>query len=361
MSIKASASKEPTEMQSAAVFVDYENLFAYVRARTVPGLLAADVIDELLHGVRDYLERDLRINGLRCAAYADFSEIHGRGQDIKHSLYLQGIEPRFVPASLQPNAAELQLSMDVATSGFTQKDERLVVIVSGDRTYLPVIQHAVRSGRRPVMISFEPPSNMRQFNSGTIMVHASDLLSDDTAQELDFETRSRRVTTPLPIRSPGEPSRSIEYHRITHKGALSALQVIEEHFGQYDEIYLTPLLRKLSELIGDIDLDPKALISELERARAVWLEKRKGFPYDYTVLIIDDEHPDVAAVRQQPMVSEPENDVSGYAPVPDYALDSYGDPYVPDADGGDEDYEDELGYDEPEHSTHDDERLYSGG
>jgi hypothetical protein len=78
---------------------------------------------------------------------------------------------------------------------------------------------------------------------------------------------------------------------------LRTLKIVEEYFGQYDEVYLTPLLRKLSALLQDDD--PKRIISDLEGCGAVWLEKRHGFPYDYTVLVVDEEHPTVLRIRDE--------------------------------------------------------------
>ena len=130
----------------------------------------------------------------------------------------------------------------------------------------------------------------------------------------------------------------VEYHEITDPGALSALHVIEQYFGQYDEIYLTPLLRKLSEVIGDVEYDPKSLISAIEEAGAVWLEKRKGFPYDYTVLIIDQQHPNIAAMQARAYASaaeseEPEYDEDAHyeaTPYPEAAADSESEVYETD-------------------------------
>lgn len=108
--------------------------------------------------------------------------------------------------------------------------------------------------------------------------------------------------------------------------------MVERYFGQYDEVYLTPLLRKLSEEFGELDYDPKTIISRLEKAGAVWLEKRRGFPYDYTVLILDSLHPDVQSIRQSvhpeseweddhsddppPESSDSDEDFNNISPVP---------------------------------------------
>ena len=78
--------------------------------------------------------------------------------------------------------------------------------------------------------------------------------------------------------------------------ARETIEITEEHFGQYDEVYLTPLLRKLSDVLGE-QHDPKSLVSELEAAGAVRLEKRDGYPYDYTVLIVNEDHPGVQEIQ----------------------------------------------------------------
>ena len=41
----------------------------------------------------------------------------------------------------------------------------------------------------------------------------------------------------------------------------------------------------------------KALVGDLNEAGAVWLEKRRGYPYDYTVLLINHDHPNVLALH----------------------------------------------------------------
>jgi hypothetical protein len=47
------------------------------------------------------------------------------------------------------------------------------------------------------------------------------------------------------------------------------------------------------------DIDPKEVINRLEVAGAVHLERRRGFPYDYTVLIVEAAHPDVQRIRNE--------------------------------------------------------------
>ncbi len=294
------------------IFVDYDNLFSCLHGRTGSRSHPVDVISELLHGVRQHISRKVRATASMMAAYADFEEIPGGAQDIKNSLYMQGVEPRFVPGTMQENAAELQLTVDVVESLYTHPDVRVVVIVTGDRPYLPLIQHSLRSQRRPMIFMLRPPDTDRRSGSDHVILDASRLLRDSVSREFGGHSPVLGAQPPQSARPvhdtrpayqrPQEhrPSGRMDpskHREVTHPGALAALEVIEEHFGQYDEIYLTPLLRKLSEVVGDQEYDPKALISVIEQSGAAWLEKRKGFPYDYTVLLTDSAHPTVAAIQ----------------------------------------------------------------
>jgi hypothetical protein len=102
---------------------------------------------------------------------------------------------------------------------------------------------------------------------------------------------------------------SQRYERLDNPVARETIEITETHFGQYEEVYLTPLLRKLSDTLGS-DHDPKALVSELEAAGAVRLEKRDGYPYDYTVLIMNEDHPDVQDIRDSRPSEAPESETA---------------------------------------------------
>jgi hypothetical protein len=69
------------------------------------------------------------------------------------------------------------------------------------------------------------------------------------------------------------------------------------------------------------------VINKLEDAGAVWLEKRRGFPYDYTVLLVDSEHPDVRQIQEELANRSPGDYNRGYYREP---------------------YDDEVGFEEEE-------------
>jgi len=337
--------KSRTAEHHAAVFVDYENLFSHLYSRTGPRARPDELISELLDELKRYLLDEARTQTTMITAYADFSEMHGGGQHIQRGLYLHGIEPRFVPASLQRNAAEIQLVVDAVEVLYNRQDIRTVVIVTGDRPYLPVVQQLKRHGCRAVIATFMPPPSTDQlpYVEDDVFLNAHSLLSEGSRRSLASTSAMHRSSGAPPASYPTGRPHQVEYREITHSGALRALDVIDEHFGQYEEIYLTPLLRKLTELLGDERYEPKALISELEDAGAVWLEKRRGFPYDYTVLIIDTEHPDVSSIQKRIYRTDES------APAPSYTPPDYPEDYP------EEEYEDEYAED------YDEEEAYSNG
>ncbi len=277
-----------SDKECALAFVDYENLYSFLHKRSGPRARPEHIIAELLQAIREHLESAWGAKSVSIAAYADFASLPGPSQEIQRSLYLDGVEPRFVPGSMQHNAAEIQICVDAIDSLHTHPDIGMLAIVTADRFYLPIVQHCQRKGARTVIVTFRPPEASRAQTPEDLFINANNLLDGETGAD---SHRSPAVST--------RPKRreSVDYTALTDQTTLQALEIIDEYFGHYNEIYLTPLLRKLSEVLGE-DIDPKQLISEIEGAGAIWLEKRKGYPYDYTVLLLNIQHPDVVALQQ---------------------------------------------------------------
>ena len=333
-------------LERAAIYVDYENIYDLLSRRSGNRERPEHIIHDLIDAVRGMVNEELRIKSISLNAYADFSGLRGNGQQIQRALYMLGVEAKFVPAVLQDNASEIQLCLDAAGEMLGDPDLSILVVISGDRPYLPLVQHFRQHHPRgrALVVAVEPPSQLGAipFIEDDIYLSASELLhGGDRPRSSRGGGRSRNGhpspdDAPAPERQP--PSHQ---HPVESEGAQLALEVIEEHFGQYDEVYLTPLLRKLSELLDESIYDPKSLISELEEAGAVWLEKRKGFPYDYTVLLVNYDHTDVQDVQQQFEGS------TGY--VDDDSLDEYDDEYDDDTYEEDfytDDYDDDEPYDD---------------
>ena len=280
----------------AAIFIDYENLHHVLNNRLESRDHPDEVIMELLGELRTYLRDENQTQTSVVLAYADFSELGGSGPFVQRSLCSQKVEPRFVSKALQANASEIQLCVDAVDLLHSRPDMDTFVLVTGDRGYVPLVQQFQRYGCQALVVALDPPPSLRDAQTeDPFLLDATGLLGEASRRKLapDSSDGSHRNGNSTTVGSNG----TMRAHRaITEEASLRTLEIIDEHFGQYDEVYLTPLLRKLSEMLDDSRYDPKSLISDLEVCGAVMLEKRRGFPYDYTVLIVNVDHPDVISL-----------------------------------------------------------------
>ena len=286
--IPESEAAEPGVRQ-AAVLVDYQNLHHYLKGRLGAHGSTADLAAVLFRALRDHLaETDTRL--VRGRAYADFGGLDDHTRHVQRSLYLHAIEPVFVPATMHRNTTDLQLAVDAVEMRDRHPEVDTFVLLAGDRDYAPVVTALLAHGRRVLVVGFKEhlSPHLLEHTGGGEFVDAEALLPGGALPpEIEVGT-AIQVTE---FAETQDPAYEIDY---------DAIEVIEKFFGQYDEIYLTPLLRRLSDEIGEVEgHDPKSLVADLEECGAVRLERRKGMPYDYTVLLVNAEHPAVVEVREE--------------------------------------------------------------
>ena len=284
----------------AAVFVDYENLYSILSDRIEIRENIDALIVELIVSLKRHLEQETQTYPTVSNVYANFSSLNDNGLKAQQLLYLHGIEPRYVSSELQVNAVEIQLCIDAVNVLTSRPDLDTFVILTGNRPYLPLVQHFRQYGRRPIVASVDDllsEENVIVFE-GCLFLDAlsmigdtirSTIISDGNVDDQSFRESNTKE----------QPKKPTPLSAVSDAIALQTLEIIEEHFGQYEEVYLTPLLRKLSDLLDEREYEPKTLISELEDCGAIRLEKRRGFPYDYTVLIIENGHPDVQRIQEE--------------------------------------------------------------
>jgi hypothetical protein len=280
----------PDRSRRAAMFVDYENLYSVLTSQsakdTKTGAYAAEILDE----VRRYLEEGDDTPTVYGRAYGPFDVLlDTEDSGVPSRLHRHGIEPTYVPAAMQGNTSELRLTIEVTRFLAERPDVQTLVLVTGDRPFLPLVRAIREQGRRALVAAVNPPQTDR-YDESDLYLDARNLLSKESREDL-------LANAPESARGPDAAPTAQRYDELSSAAARRAIAITEEHFGQYEEVYLTPLLRKLSDILGP-DHDPKALVSELEAAGAVRLEKRSGYPYDYTVLIVHDNHPDVRSVHE---------------------------------------------------------------
>ena len=277
--------------QHAVILVDYTNVFGVISERIdndQPDAVVLDLVTSLKRHVSDHLH----LKPIRTMAFANLPPGHTRGHRATGAWLAAGIEPRFSFARSRDEAAAIELAMEAMELSSRMGQQTAFVILSGNQWFVPLVQRLSRTGHFVLMSTLESPSEPDDLPADCqdLYLNAEFLLGGPGRKlalagkpDEEEDTPSQRPEQTLPI---------------ADAAVRRTLEIIESYFGQYEEIYLTPLLRKLSEVMDDPNEEPKALISELEQAGAVWLEKRRGFPHNYTVLLMNTEHPDVAEIKE---------------------------------------------------------------
>jgi len=286
--------------ERAAMFVDYENLYSVLTSQSSKNRKTSDYASEILDEVVRYLEEGDDTPTIYGRAFGPFDVLlNTEDADAPAALHRMGIEPSYVPTAMQGNTSEIQLTIEVTRFLTERTDVQTIVIVTGDRPYLPLVRTIREQSCRVLVAAVNPPQT-KTYAENDLYLDARNLLSRDSREDLLANAPEKGQGY-----DPSSASFPERYKRLDDPVALRTIKITEEHFGQYEEVYLTPLLRKLSDILGP-DHDPKALVSQLEASGAVRLEKRDGYPYDYTVLIVNDDHPDVKEVRSSTSLQTPE-------------------------------------------------------
>ncbi len=131
---------------NAAVYVDFENLYLSLKNRNNnTGLRTRELSLQILEGLQRRL-RELGNPMTLGRSYAAFDAYPGL--EVAHDLALMGLDPQYVLISHSgKNSADIQLSLDVARVVFRRPDIEMIVIVSGDRDFIPLARQVLEEGR----------------------------------------------------------------------------------------------------------------------------------------------------------------------------------------------------------------------
>ena len=135
----------------AAVFIDFENVYYFLKNHYLDPQDPHDYALDLVRALRDTLKREQGLDSLVLYAYADFDKLPSGPQG---PLYLMGVDTRNVLGTDHKNAADMQLCIDALEVLYTRPDIGTFVLVAGDRDYIPVLQHLRRQARQVKVVGF---------------------------------------------------------------------------------------------------------------------------------------------------------------------------------------------------------------
>ncbi len=172
----------------AAVFLDFENVYYFLKNEFADPPELNDHVLEILRNLRTHLAENWGLDSIILNAYADFERI---GPGAQGALYLLGVNTKNVLGTEHKNAADMGLCIDVLEILYTRREIDTFVLVAGDRDYIPVIQHLRRQAKRVLGVGFrESVSGDLLLNLGDKQfIDARDLLEASTLERLEDRRR----------------------------------------------------------------------------------------------------------------------------------------------------------------------------
>ena len=264
----------------ASLFLNLDNILHQAN-RVDPSLADTAFLSTLLERVETYLTARFPLTIVHRSGYGTLETIYS----VAPQLHKQGLSLHPISTDFQEEAVSRTIELEVIEWLHQRPSIDTYILLTGNSQHAALVDRLQQHGKQIIVISFNLGRTLGgYFVKEGLAINALDLLKGIALPSPNGSTEPTfKPITPLPY----------PLHR-------DVLHIIESVFGQYDEIYLTPLLRKLSEELGDLEEHtPKSLINDLVNAGAARLEKRTGIPHDYTVLILNPEHPAVQETREE--------------------------------------------------------------
>ncbi|RYX82096.1 NYN domain-containing protein [bacterium] len=170
--------------QFAALFLDFENIYYYLREEFVDPPNLNDAILELIRNLRHHLQDQFGLDSIISNAYADFERL---GSTPQGGLFLLGVDTKNVLGTDHKNAADMRLCIDALEVLYTRPEIQSFVLVTGDRDYIPLIQHLRRKARHVLGAGF------RLKASGDLLLNLGESRFIDLTPFLSPATREAMV------------------------------------------------------------------------------------------------------------------------------------------------------------------------
>jgi len=324
--------------QHTALLLDVDDLIRLLQGRGF--VTPARVLRGLLQRLYAYLKHRGVQDVTRIIALGDFDQA---GEGVQRTLVLHGIEAIHVPRmNGTPDLCAMQLGVEATALAHSTSDISTVILAVGRLVYLPLVQQLQRAGLRVLLVwdrdqvpgdlvmnvgrdavvgLFEPtfvghrrleePLARRSFPLQVRSESHGDedeepVVTGESGNGYEREVIGKegggddadvRVEEDVEDRMPDVRDEPMVGEPITSEHEIAALRTLLTSFGRHAEVFLTPYLFKLNAILPDLErFERKAVVMRLEEACAVRVERRRGVPNDYSVIIVNYNHPTVREI-----------------------------------------------------------------
>ena len=286
--------------ETGALFVDFENV--YYSLLNPPFRLKSEAALSMTMDVLSTLRQDLREQGYALLVERSYADWERMPFTTQRQLQILGILPRFADSRMDKNTADIELSLDVMQHVLTRPELVNVILVGGDRDYLPILRRLKEQHRGIIICTLKHTlsGDIREFAEHYAQAQIIELdklvdvpepaprryyEEDDDEEEMDWDEFNDNLQVG-------------EWHE---RYLSSMLRFMTEN--NYKEIHLGPFFRWLQETrVFELVSVPqqRKVFEQLKRIGAVLIEERDtGQGYSFSVAVLNWEHELVEKINDQ--------------------------------------------------------------
>jgi uncharacterized LabA/DUF88 family protein len=280
-----------TEQGLAALLIDFDNIYVslvndYGHSRSKAQGKTIIIIGKALLQI----ENKLNLTPIIREAIADWSMY----PDVPNELYTMGVRVAHIKSTVGKNSADIELSLRLQEIMLTRPDIDVLIVLAGDRDYLPVAQRVHEKGKRIVFCSFERCLSgdikmlVGKNNYWFINPETNEIVTDKKQKKKARTTKSsKRTTTP-------------ELDENSKKALGAAIKAEEEYGPKFGSVRLSGfLVDKLAKALPEKShLERKDIFSQLVERDLIKLKTesdRRGA--DFTVFNINKKSPTIKDIK----------------------------------------------------------------
>jgi uncharacterized LabA/DUF88 family protein len=278
------------EQGLASLFIDFDNIYVslvndygYSRSKA-QGKTIIIIGNALLH-----VENELGLTPIIREAIADWSMY----PDVPNELYTMGVRVAHIKSTVGKNSADIELSLRLQEIMLTRSDIDVLIVLAGDRDYLPVAQRVHENGKRIVFCSFE------RCLSGDIKMLVGKnnywFINPDTSEIVTDKDTKKKARTEKPRKKTTGP----ELDDNCKKALRAAITAEEEYGPKFGSVRLSGfLVDKLAKALPEKShLERKDIFSQLVDRDLIRLKTESDrHGEDFTVFNVNKKNPVVRSI-----------------------------------------------------------------
>ena len=275
-----------------SIFIDFDNVaLSLTNQYRVTRSEAVSKVLRIVGNLEGLLERR-GVQIVSRSAYANWSQYPG----VQGELYRMGVRAVNVLASPYKNSADIELSLAVQEAVLTRPDIEMLVIIAGDRDYMPISMRVMERARNLIFVSFKD-----SLSGDLRSLVGSDgyMYIDPKTEEIMPPQRSETIKAAASAHLANPPPGLTGEEEVALRAAIESF---DEYKPMYGDVRISVfLVTRLQESLPSLDhLARKAVLNSLISKGHLTTSMKAGFLENpFPVFTVNEDSQAVKELRER--------------------------------------------------------------